>query len=78
MVIWWFLILNPEYESYRNLIYENIHIYFFISGALFFYILLYKTEIIKKYISVWWIIATIMLFIMIILQKVFSIESMYL
>ena len=78
MIIWWFLILNPEYESFRNLIYEDIHIYFFISGALFFYILLYKTKIVKRYISIWWIIATIMLFIMILLQKIFWIESMLL
>ena len=55
------MILNTSLEKYRNFIYEHIHIYFFITGALFFYILLYRTQIVPKFISIWGIIATIML-----------------
>ncbi|MCK4922893.1 MAG: DUF4386 domain-containing protein [Bacteroidales bacterium] len=62
MVIGGIFILNPSLESYREIIYSDIHIYFFISGALFFYILFYRTQVIPKFISVWGIIATLMLF----------------
>ena len=63
MIIGGIIILNPAIESYREIIYSDIHIYFFISGALFFYILLYQQRIIPGFISIWGIVATIMLFI---------------
>ncbi len=73
MIIGGIIILNPELESYREIIYSDIHIYFFISGALFFYILLYRTLVIPKFISVWGIIVTIILFIATII-KLFGLE----
>lgn len=68
MIIGGIFILNPILESYRAVIYKNIHIYFFIFGALFFYILLYRSKIIPKFISVWGIIATIILLIVTIIR----------
>lgn len=68
MIIGGIIILNPSLESYRDLIYRDIHIYFFISGALFFYILFYRTQVIPRYISVWGILATIILFVVTIIE----------
>lgn len=66
-------ILNPSLESYRVIIYSDIHIYFFISGALFFYILLYRTQVIPRFISVWGVLATTTLFIITII-KLFGVD----
>lgn len=74
MIIGGFLILIPSLEPYRESIYKNIHIYFFISGALFFYILFYRTNVIPRFISVWGMLATIILFIITIL-RLFGINS---
>jgi hypothetical protein len=62
MIVGGLVLLNPSLESYRDVIYNNIHIYFFLSGALFFYILFYRTKVIPRFISVWGILATIILF----------------
>lgn len=50
------------------------HIYFFIVGALFFYLLLYRTQVIPRFISVWGILASIVLFIVTII-KLFGVKS---
>jgi hypothetical protein len=55
-------ILNPIFVDYRAAIYKNIHIWFFIFGALVFYILLYRSQVIPKFVSIWGIIATVILF----------------
>ena len=68
MIIGGIIILTPSLENYREIIYTDIHIYFFISGALFFYILLYRTQAIPKFISVWGILATLILFIVTIIK----------
>lgn len=73
MIIGGLFLLDSSLESYRNIIYSDIHIYFFISGALFFYALLYRSRAIPRYISVWGIIATILLFIITII-KFFGLE----
>lgn len=67
-------ILNPSLVGYRDFLYIHIHIYFFIAGALFFYVLLYLTQLIPKFISVWGIVATILLLIVTII-KLFGVES---
>jgi len=63
MIIGAIFILNPSLESYREFIYSDIHIYFFIIGALLFYILLYRTQVVPRFISIWGVIATVVLFI---------------
>lgn len=54
-------ILFPSLEPYRDVIYSDWHIHFFIIGALLFYVLLYRTEVVPKFISIWGLIATILL-----------------
>ena len=61
MILGGIFILIPALEGYRNTIYESIHIYFFIAGALFFYVLLYRTRIVPKFISIWGFWATLAL-----------------
>ncbi len=63
MIIGGLLILSPTLGHYRETIYKDIHVYFFITGALLFYILLYLTHIVPKFISVWGIVATLLLFL---------------
>ncbi len=74
MIIGGVIILNPELEGYRKIIYETIHLYFFIAGALFFYILLYRTLAVPMFISIWGFIATIILIIVTII-KLFGFNS---
>lgn len=74
MIIGGIFILIPSLAPYRESIYKNIHIFFFISGALFLYILFYRTQIIPKFISIWGIIATLILFI-ITSVRLFNINS---
>ena len=73
MIIGGIFIFNPSSESYREIIYSDIHIYFFIVGALFFYLLLYRTRLIPRFISIWGILATIILFIVTII-KLFGVD----
>jgi heme/copper-type cytochrome/quinol oxidase subunit 4 len=70
MIIGGLFIMNPALEGYRNLLYIHIHIYFFIAGALFLYVLFLRTQIIPKFISLWGIVATILLFIVTIVKVV--------
>jgi len=49
-----FFIFNA---SIREWIYSNIHLYTFIISGLFLYILLYKSRIVPRFISLWGIIA---------------------
>lgn len=74
MIIGGIIILNPSLVSYREIIYNDIHIYFFISGALFFYTLFYRTQIVPRFISIWGILATIILFVITII-KLFGVDS---
>ncbi|MCD6090231.1 MAG: DUF4386 domain-containing protein [Bacteroidales bacterium] len=73
MIIGGVIILDPSLESYREIIYSDIHIYFFIVGVLFFYLLFYRTRLIPRFISIWGIIATIILFIITII-KLFGVD----
>lgn len=64
MILGGILLIMPRFEPYRDLIYSHIHIHFFNLGALFFYLLLYRSAIIPKFISLWGLIATFLLMIM--------------
>ena len=68
MVLGGILLLFAGGEGTRAYIYSNIHILFFIAGALFFYMLLYASAIIPKFISIWGIIATILLIALTLVQ----------
>ncbi len=56
MIVGGIFILSPSLEPYRNSIYEHIHIYFFLAGAVFFYILLHRTLLVPRFIAVWGVI----------------------
>lgn len=68
MLIGGAVLLSPVSECYRSLIYRDIHLYFFISGALFFYTLLLRSMAVPKFISQWGITATITLLIITIIK----------
>lgn len=46
-----FLITSLQYT--REIIYEGFHIYVFIISAFMFYYLLFKSELVPKFISIW-------------------------
>lgn len=50
-------ILSPVSEGFRGFSYEYVHIYFFISGALLFYILLKRNGLVPGFITIWGIAA---------------------
>ncbi len=62
MLIGGIFILMPSLEAYRNTLYEHVQVYFFIAGALLFYILLYRTRAVPRFICVWGGLATLALF----------------
>lgn len=54
-------ILSASTRDYRSLIYANFHIYFFIVGALLFYLLLLRTRLVPGFLSVWGLAASVIL-----------------
>ena len=68
MIIGGIFILIPSMEPLRQRIYSEIHIYFFISGAILFYILLIRTQLVPNFISIWGVIASVILIISTILR----------
>ena len=73
MIIGGVFILTPSLEPWRNSIYEHIHIYFFILGAVFFYALLYRTRAVPRFISVWGGLATLALLLVTVI-KLFGVQ----
>lgn len=53
MIVGGIFILSLRLEPYRNDIYEFVHIYFFIAGAVLFNMLLYRTLLVPRFISLW-------------------------
>ncbi|KYC53305.1 MAG: hypothetical protein AMQ74_00458 [Candidatus Methanofastidiosum methylothiophilum] len=53
MIIGGLLFLSSSLQHFRDLIYNNVHIYTFIVGAFIFYYLLYKTRAVPRFISIW-------------------------
>lgn len=56
-------VLSESTKDYRSLIYANFHIYFFIAGALLFYLLLYRTRLVPGVVSVWGLAASVTLLV---------------
>ncbi len=61
MVIGGIFIFSPALVHFRSAIYDYVHIYFFILGAIFKYLLFYRTQAVPKFISVWGLSASLML-----------------
>jgi hypothetical protein len=53
MIFGGLIFLDNSLQHFRDVIYNNIHIYFFIASAFVFYYLLYKTRIVPRFISIW-------------------------
>lgn len=53
MVAGGLLFLRSSSQYLREVIYDEIHIFVFIAGAFVFYILLFQSEIVPRFISVW-------------------------
>ncbi len=70
-------ILFESTSEYRSLIYANVHIYFFIAGALFLYIMLFRSRLIPGFLSVWGLIASVILLLVTVLRLI-GIEHMIL
>lgn len=62
MILGGIFLLIPSLVSHRDDIYSNIHIYFFMSGALLFYVLFYRTKAVPRFIAIWGMLATLILF----------------
>jgi hypothetical protein len=53
MIIAGLLFLSTSTQYLHNLIYDSIHVYVFIISGFMFYYLLYKSELVPKFISIW-------------------------
>jgi hypothetical protein len=53
MIIAGLLFLGTSLQYMRDMVYEGFHIYVFIISAFMFYYLLYKSELIPRFISIW-------------------------
>jgi hypothetical protein len=47
------LILHPDLAYMKDIIYKTLHLYFFIAGGFMLYFLLFKTQLVPKFISIW-------------------------
>ena len=57
------LYLNVSYRHIRTLIYDKVHIYPFMFGALCLYYLILKTKIVPRFIVIWGFIAIAALYV---------------
>jgi hypothetical protein len=62
MVIAGILFLDTSSQYMRDIIYNEFHVYIFIMGGFVFYYLLYKSELVPKFISIWGALGTFALF----------------
>ena len=67
----------PACAAYRNDIYQFVHIWFFIAGAMFFYALLYRTKVVPRYIPVWGFLAALGL-LLVTVMNLFAITNPFL
>jgi hypothetical protein len=53
MIIAGLLFLNTSLQYMRDTIYNGFHVYIFIISGFMFYYLLYKSELVPRFISIW-------------------------
>jgi hypothetical protein len=53
MIIAGLLFLDISLQYLRDIIYNDFHVYIFIISGFMFYYLLYKSELVPKFISIW-------------------------
>lgn len=53
MIIAGLLFLDTSLQYMRDIIYNEFHVYVFITSGFMFYCLLYKSKLIPKFISIW-------------------------
>jgi hypothetical protein len=70
MIIGGILFLSTSLQYTRSIIYEGFHVYVFIISAFMFYYLLYKSELVPKFISIWGALGIFALLVSTILQLV--------
>lgn len=70
MIIGGLLFLNPSLEYIKGIIYDDFHIYVFIISAFMFYFLLFKSELVPRYISIWGALGIFALLVSTLLQFV--------
>jgi hypothetical protein len=58
MIIAGLLFLDTTLQYMRDIIYNGFHVYIFIISSFMFYYLLYKTELVPKFISIWGALGT--------------------
>jgi hypothetical protein len=58
MIMGGLLFLDASLQYMRDIIYEGFHVYIFIISSFIFYYLLYKSELVPKFISIWGAIGT--------------------
>jgi hypothetical protein len=63
MILGGILFLSNSLHIYRDWIYEAPHLFTFITSGFMFYWLLYKSNLVPKFISIWGMVAIFSLFI---------------
>jgi hypothetical protein len=70
MIIGGLLFLSTSFQYVRDVIYEGFHLYLFIISGFMFYYLLYRSELVPKFISVWGVLGISALLLSSLLQLV--------
>lgn len=73
MIIAGTVFLFASTQSIRDTIYYGIHLYLFIASGFLFYYLLYKSELVPRFISIWGVVGIFALLVSTAL-KLFSIQ----
>ena len=70
MILGGLVVLSPSFEYIKGIIYDDFHIYVFIISAFMFYFLLFKSELVPKYIPIWGALGIFALLVSTVLQLV--------
>lgn len=70
MIIAGLLFLSAPLQYTRDIIYNGFHVYVFIISSFMFYYLLYKTELVPKFISIWGVLGIFALLVSTLLKLI--------